>query len=133
MRSYMRGKKWWWALWAWLPDMVIQNAWIIYRIIKKDCDPKHDLLSFRREIANTLLSQCKTRTSSTTARTPRGRILSAERRVSIDVRYDGFMHFQEKFDVTKRCAVCKNNTMKGCNKCGVGCHDHCFKIWHGLE
>jgi len=24
-------KKWWWALFAWVPDMVLQNCWILYR------------------------------------------------------------------------------------------------------
>ena len=30
----MRGKKWWWALFAWVPDMVVQNAWLLYRTYK---------------------------------------------------------------------------------------------------
>jgi len=30
-RISIRSKKWWWALFAWIPDMVLQNCWILYR------------------------------------------------------------------------------------------------------
>jgi len=30
-RISTRCKKWWWALFAWVPDMVLQNCWILYR------------------------------------------------------------------------------------------------------
>ena len=46
----MRSKKWWWALFAWIPDMVVQNCWLLYRENKKVEDPTFDLLAFRRQI-----------------------------------------------------------------------------------
>lgn len=30
-RISTRTKKWWWALFAWIPDMVLQNSWLLYR------------------------------------------------------------------------------------------------------
>ena len=36
-RISMRGKKWWWALFAWVPDMVVQNCWLLYRTYKCKC------------------------------------------------------------------------------------------------
>ena len=30
-RISIRSKKWWWALFVWIPDMVMQNCWILYR------------------------------------------------------------------------------------------------------
>jgi len=30
-RISTRSKKWWWALFAWIPDMVLQNCWLLYR------------------------------------------------------------------------------------------------------
>ena len=87
---------------VWVPDIVVKYAWNIYRADNEDADPTYDLPSFRRNIANCLLQKHNTRTDSLTSRVPRGRVLSANRRVSIDVRYDGFMNFQEQFDVTKR-------------------------------
>jgi len=30
-RISVRSKKWWWALFAWILDMVLQNCWLLYR------------------------------------------------------------------------------------------------------
>ena len=30
-RISVRSKKWWWALFVWIPDMVLQNCWLLYR------------------------------------------------------------------------------------------------------
>jgi len=30
-RISTRCKKWWWALFVWIPDMILQNCWILYR------------------------------------------------------------------------------------------------------
>jgi hypothetical protein len=30
-RISTRSKKWWWALFIWIPDMVLQNCWLLYR------------------------------------------------------------------------------------------------------
>lgn len=30
-RISTRSKKWWWALFVWIPDMVLQNCWLLYR------------------------------------------------------------------------------------------------------
>ena len=129
-RIGIRGKKRL-VLFVWVLDMV-QNCWAIYSANKEDADPNYDLLSFRCEIANSIIQQDKTKMDSLASRVPHGRVLPANRRVSVDVRYNGFMHFQELFDVTKRCAECNKNT-KGCKKFNVGLHDHCFKGWHGLQ
>ena len=44
-------KKWWWAFFVWIPDMIVQNSWILYRTNKGPEDPYLDLLAFPREIA----------------------------------------------------------------------------------
>ena len=64
---------------------------------------------------------------------PRGRILSATQRVSIDVRLDRVDHYQSALPTQRRCGVCRKNTKKGCKKCGCGLHDHCFEEWHGIN
>ena len=48
-RIAIRSNKWWGALFSWVPDMIMQNAWILYKRFKSPTDPNHDLLSFRRE------------------------------------------------------------------------------------
>ena len=43
----IRIKKWWWPLFVWVPDMIMQNAWLLYRANKGADDPCVDLLQFR--------------------------------------------------------------------------------------
>ena len=128
-RISMRGKKWWWALFAWVPDMIVQNAWNLYRYHKQECDPTYDLLQFRREIVKTYLMKYK----DTSRRVAITRKQLPSNRVPMDVRFDGFYHFQDAMSANQRCAVCRKSSKKGCKKCGVALHDHCFKEWHGYD
>ena len=129
-RISMKSKKWWWALFAWIPDMVVQNCWLLYRQNKLPEDPTLDLLAFRREIVQTYLKKYAKPISSGR---PRGRILPANQRISIDVRLDRVDHYQSALPTQRRCGVCRKNTRKGCKKCGCGLHDHCFEAWHGIN
>ena len=54
-RITIRIKKWWRALFVWIPDVIVQNACLLYRINKDEVDPKLDLLAFRRKIVNVYL------------------------------------------------------------------------------
>lgn len=92
-------------------------------------DAALDLLGFRREIVQTYL-RCYSQPRPSTGRL-RGSILSPGRRVSKDVRNDHRDHYQKPFTTQRRCGVCHKNTRKGCHKCAVGLHDHCFEQWHG--
>ncbi|KAH3708377.1 hypothetical protein DPMN_067826 [Dreissena polymorpha] len=49
-RIGIRINKWWWALVAFIPDRVVQNAWVLYRLSAKNQYQPMDLLDFRREI-----------------------------------------------------------------------------------
>ena len=129
-RISMKSKKWWWALFAWIPDMVVQNCWLLYRQNKLPEDPTLDLLAFRREIVQTYLKKYAKPISSGR---PRGRILPANQRISIDVRLDRVDHYQSALPTQRRCGVCRKITRKGCKKCGCGLHDHCFEAWHGVN
>ena len=91
-RIAIRGKKWWWALFAWLPDMIMQNAWNLYRQYQTVSDTHYDLLTFRQEIVNTYIMQHRDRERRRMV--PRGRVLPADRRISTDIRYDGFNIYQ---------------------------------------
>lgn len=98
------------------------------RKTKAPGDAALDLLGFRREIVLTYM-KCYKQPRLTTGR-PRGTIVPADHRVSSDVRYDHRDHYQQPFTTQKRCGVCHKNTRKGCEKCGIGLHDHCFQQWH---
>ena len=73
------------------PDMVMQNCWLLYRQNQLLEETSLDLLAFRREVMQMYLK--KYAKPNSTGR-PRGRILSASQRVSIDVRLDRVDHYQ---------------------------------------
>ena len=56
-RISIKSKKWWWALFAWIPDMIMQNCWLLYRQSKLPEDTFLDLLAFRREVVQTYLKK----------------------------------------------------------------------------
>ena len=98
----------------------------VYRANKKTEDPTLDLLTFRREVVRTYLKKYH-QPRSQAGRPSRGRILPANRRISMDVRTDRVNHYQSHLDTQRKCGLCKKNTRKGCKKCGCGLHDHCFE------
>ena len=84
-RIGIRSKKWCWPLFAWVPDVIRQNAWLLYRCFKTANDPKHDLLSFRREIVMVYLTKYKT--------TSQSRSVPRIQNVPDAIRYDQIGHF----------------------------------------
>ena len=130
-RISIRSKKWWWPLFVWVPDMVVQNSWIFYRRFKSNDMPNLDLLHFRMEIVKTYIMRYS-HSETSTSRAWRGRINSAVDRIPSNIRHDHLDHYQSQLPTQRRCGMCGKNTRKGCLKCTVGLHDHCFKEWHGL-
>ena len=47
-------KKWWWFPFVWMVDVVIQGAWVLYRINKDKDDESLPLLAFRRYVVNVI-------------------------------------------------------------------------------
>ena len=129
-RISMKSKKWWWALFAWIPDMVMQNCWLLYQQNKLPEEPSLNLLAFRREVVQTYLKMYAKPTSD---RRSLGRILFATQRISVDAHLDRVDHYQSALLTQRRCGLCRKNTRKGCKKCGCGLHDHCFEEWHGIH
>ena len=120
-RISIKSQKWWWALFAGIPYIVMQNFWMLYRQNKLPEDASLDLLVFSRKVVQTYL---KKYAKPNSARRPRGQILSANQRVRLDVRLDRINSYQSALPTQRRCGVCWKNTRKGCKKCGL--HDHCF-------
>ena len=119
-------KKWWWPFFAQVLDLAIQNSWLLYRHNKSSDSPQHSLLSFRREIVSLYIQKYG---SSSRKRSSAGLIKTKAEKIA---RFDHVDHYQSKLETQKRCGVCKKNTRKGCLKCRVGLHDHCFHLWHDL-
>ena len=111
-RISIRSKKWWWPLFIWPIDMVISNAWVLYRQNKKQDQESMSLLAFRREIATILLLKFRYLGKATRSERPRGQFVSASKRVKVDIRFDHVDHYQSKMDTQKRCGVCKKTRAK---------------------
>ena len=126
----LRSKKWYWPIFRFCVDLAVQNAYQLHRLQEKlPGAPEHDLLSFRREIAQVYV---KTLSSlhSAAAPFPPSRI-PADRRVLHEVRTDATAHWIVQ-GTQRRCVApgCKGTSVYACEKCNVGLHPGCFKSFH---
>ena len=125
----IKTKKWWWEFFAWIPDILFQNAWILYWINRQLQDPNLDLLAFKREIVDIYIKKyvCCNQSGR-----PREIILPTKCRVKDEISIDRIGHLSSSF-MTQRCRLCGKNTRKGWSKCNIVIHDHCFKEWHSIQ
>ena len=110
-RIGIRSKKWWWALFAWVPDVIMQNAWLLYRHCRTPSDPKHDLLSFRREVVKVYFAKYKNSSFNANSVAP-----CTSNTVPNSIRLDKHGHFSESSLTTKRCGLCHKSSRKWCPK-----------------
>ena len=121
-RINMRGKKWYMPLILWMLDVTMTNAWTLSRAYGKGLDS----LAFRRDVVLALLKNYGT---PRIAPGPSGQA-SAVSRVPLPLRQDHKNHLIITNQTRRRCAVCKNKTVKACKKCNVALHDKCFEKFH---
>ena len=122
-RIKVRSKKWWWALFAWLVDVAVQNAWLLYRQCPAAKNQPLDLLHFRREICLIYLQRANTERSVSSLS---GHRFPLDRRVRQDIRFDGKHHYPSAHDTQIRCGQCHGKVKYKCIKCDVGLHIACF-------
>jgi len=131
-RISIRSRKWWWPLFAYLLDVTMQNAWIIYRQTEGAKHRPLDQLEFRRDICNVYYKRYTT-DRPTVGRRPVGRPKHVDVRSPVEIRTDRTDHFIESIPTQRRCAVCGLKVKKQCSKCNVGLHlDACFAAFHRL-
>ncbi|KAF6205138.1 hypothetical protein GE061_019305 [Apolygus lucorum] len=126
-RTSIRGKKWTWNIITWMLDVVINNAWLMYRHHNK----KTAQLDFRRTVAQYYLTAYGT---PSLRPGPSGAPLALTTRVTKDVRFDDKGHYVVNTDAGKRrrCAFedCDSKVRTMCRKCNVGlCVPH-FYVFH---
>ena len=126
-RISIRSKKWWWPFFAFMPDMVMQNAWNLYRLTPKYQEEPLDLLAFRRSVCKVYLMRFSQRVS---LGRPVGRPLALHKRVPDAVRLDGTNHLIQPGPTQRVCMQCKKKSTRICSKCNVGLHDRCFVAFH---
>ncbi|XP_039281477.1 piggyBac transposable element-derived protein 3-like isoform X1 [Nilaparvata lugens] len=124
-RINIRNKKWYWPIIAYLLNVSMNNAWLLYRMTQRGVENKLDLLGFTRYIVRTYLQTC------TTPRPSSGRpSMKVSNRVLPEVRFSGKDHFLETVEKQVRCALCSKATRKKCKICKVGCHVLCAEAFH---
>lgn len=130
IRTNIRIKKWWWALFCFALDVSVQNAWLLHRSADAADRKKCTLVQFRRELAMTYISKYRNRQA-----VGRPSKLSGTRRlqhkVANEVKFDGNSHFIGPIiGGQRRCAACGKKVQKKCMKCNVSLHVWCFERFH---
>lgn len=130
-RISIRSRKWWWPLFAYLLDVAMQNAWIIYRQTEGARRRQLDQLEFRRDICSIYYTRYSLVRPSVGR--PFGRPKHLDKRAPEEIRSDRVDHFIESISTQRRCAVCGVKVKKQCSKCNVGLHlDTCFATFHHM-
>lgn len=118
-RVSIRGKKWYFPLFAHCIDMAMQNAWRIH----KHNNGKLDQLEFRRLVATELL-ETHTRTTKRGPSKP-------SRNLHEFSRFDRLDHLVSYNESQRRCFVCHKKANFICGKCNVALHPkECFLNFH---
>ena len=124
----LRSKKWWWPLFRFVIDVSVNNAFQLYRMKEVQAgERKLDALGFRRSIVDAYFRLYRSNKSFET-------LFRGSRRLhnpAENLRYDGLNHWLVKGS-QRRCAMegCKGTSKFFCEKCNVGLHPDCYKIYH---
>ena len=105
-----------------MPDVAVQNSWLLYRKSTLYKEKLLDLLGFRRKIVNVYRMKYSTQ--------QRGNILppheitlfkgrSNESRVPTAVRYDSNSHYPRSNPTQRRCCFYGKRSKYVCTKCDV--------------
>lgn len=116
-RTAIRGKKWYSSLFTYLLDASVNNALQLYKL--KNGNIEH--LSFRRSIAMAYLKRYGCKPSRGKAR---------QSAIQAESRFDRTDHIVIPQVKQTRCAHCHEKTTTRCEKCNVGVHVKCFKVYH---
>ncbi|CAK1541427.1 unnamed protein product [Leptosia nina] len=122
MRVGLRGKKWWYPLFAFGLDAACQNAWLI----KRQSENNWTYCDFRRNVAMIYLQKYG---KPLTRKSDCG--LPLQIRVPAEVRSSGSADDHSQMDCSqRRCGYCHQRTRKMCGKCNVGLHLKCWYKFH---
>lgn len=124
MRISLRGKKWWFPLFAFGVDAACQNAWLTMKACSKQ--DKLTYCQFRRTIVQVYLSKYSV--------PPKKRLscgVPLQNRVIDEVRLGGNANTHtEQACSQRRCVKCHKATRKMCVQCNVALHVHCWFDFH---
>ena len=124
-RMGVRSKKWWLPVFAFTLDASLHNAWQLYR--KGDNNSPLDYLGFTRRRVQFYLQKYATHSAIP------GRLAATkpiEKSILPGIRFDSAIHFLLPAEKQFKCALCKKNSRKMCEKCRVNLHKLCFEEFH---
>ena len=124
-RIRIRSKKWWFSLFTQFIDVAVVNTFRLVQLANPR--EKVSLLDVRRRI---VLAWMNKRTTCPPRRPGPNRNHVKKGRVLPDVRFDNVGHTVITNLTQRRCAQCGKKTTRMCEKCDVGVHDKCFKLFH---
>ena len=125
-RISIRSNRWWWPLFAWVPDMVVQNAWVLYRKNKAPNDPSYDSASVEKSRRLSLKSFLVTLPELLIAPT------QYPETCLIKFATTKWVTFRNHAQPPKGVHWVKKNTRRWCSTCGRDLHDRCFNSFHGF-
>lgn len=139
----IRTKKWYMRVWFHLIDIIIVNAWLLYRRVENENDrlPKLSLFDFRTEVAFSLTKSVSTPKIGRPSNEEKEQIKIPKKHThhSItpeEIRRDGLHHRPENKEIRQRCKYqnCGKLTQCTCTKCDkyfcCGVNKNCFKDFH---
>ena len=86
-RISIRSRKWWWPLFAYLLDVAMQNAQLIYRLMEAKNHQPIDQLEFRRSVCNVYYKKYTLERMAIERTMERPKLLN--QRAPVEVRMDG--------------------------------------------
>jgi len=125
-RVGIHSKKWWWPVFVFCLDTSLHNAWQLYHTTDEGKAEGFDYLQFRRKVVQTYFMKMQRRDSKGTASKQQ---TTGESSIPDAARFDQTSHWIVPAK-QNRCALCRKNTTKKCQKCGVNLHDACFRDFH---
>ena len=128
-RSSIRSKKWWWPLFSYSMEIMVNNAWLLGRGTDQTVNEHRDLLSFRRYIVQVYLRRYQQH-----PRIGAACLVPNDRRVLMELRYDNTGHLIVTTEGRPRCDLegCTARPTTKCIKCEVGLCVKCFQTYHTL-
>jgi DNA excision repair protein ERCC-6 len=126
-RISIRSKKWWWPLFAFLPDAAINNAWLLYRLSPAHGNLPLDQLAFKRSVAQVYLQLLKAQQHLPGAVQPQQ---TKRQKVAAEVRHSDAGHHLRSMPKQRQCSLCGKKANMLCGVCNVPLHQKCTEQFH---
>ena len=116
----IRMKKWWWPLFAFMPNLFVNNAWFLYRCCPSYENDQLNLLGFTRRLVTSYLLKYSVKQRS----------LTPSFMVCDEVQLDRDNQVIVSIPKQRQYKQCGMKVSRACQKCQVLLHVDCFVPYH---